>query len=84
MAIAGGGIPCNTARLKDGVVEFIAMTQNRPAELVVELEEAARRLLAGETVTVDARWAYMQPLRELVAKKSPADADSESGGGASR
>lgn len=73
MAIAGGGIPCNTARLKDGVIVFITMTQNRPADQVVELEEAARRLLSGELVTVDARPPYMNPLRELVAKKSPAD-----------
>lgn len=73
MAIAGGGIPCNTARLKDGVIVFITMTQNRPADLVVELEEATRRLLAGELVTVDVRPPYMNPLRELVEKKSPAD-----------
>lgn len=72
MAIAGGGIPCNTARLKDGVIVFITMTQNRPADLVVKLEESARRLLAGKLVTVDARPPYMNPLRELVEKENPA------------
>ncbi len=72
MAIGGSGIPCNTAVLTNGRIEFITMTQNRPAELVKPVEETAAALLAGEYVTVDVRPPYMNPLRELVAKENPA------------
>lgn len=73
MAIAGAGgwKPSNLARLRNGQIEFIAITQNKPPELIVPLEEASARLLAGELVTVDVRWGYMSALREKVelAKK---------------
>lgn len=68
MAIAGAGgwKPSNLARLRNGQIEFIAITQNKPPELIVPLEEASARLLAGELVTVDVRWGYMSALREMV------------------
>lgn len=66
MAIAGSGgwVPSNWARLRNGRLEFVAITQNKPKELIVPLDEAVDRLQRGEVVTVDARWAYQQALRE--------------------
>lgn len=71
MAIAGSGgwRPSNLARLHNGHIEFIAITQNKPPELIVPLAEAVDRLLAGELVTVDVRWPYMSVLRAEVQQR---------------
>lgn len=68
MAIAGSGgwKPSNIAVLKQGRIELVAITQNKPPELITPLEEAVERLLAGELVTVDVRWPYMSVLREMI------------------
>lgn len=67
MAIAGAGgwIPSNRVRLEDGRLVFCAMTQNKPASvLVMDVDEAARRLLAGETITMDIREGFTSQLKE--------------------
>ena len=71
MAIAGSGgwKPSNIAVLKKGRIEYIAITQNKPPELITPLEEAVERLLAGELVTVDVRWPYMSVLRAEVEQR---------------
>lgn len=70
MAIAGAGgwTPSNLAKLRNGRIELIAITQNKPPELVPPVTDAAAALLAGELVTVDVRWAYMSTLRGLVER----------------
>ena len=68
MAVAGSGgwIPSNLAILRNGRVEFVTITQNKPRELVTDVTDAAERLRRGEYVTVDVRYPYMSELRELL------------------
>jgi hypothetical protein len=68
MAIAGSGgwIPSNYARLRNGQLEFTGITQNKPRYILPPLDEAARLLLAGETVTVDMRYQATSQLRALL------------------
>lgn len=71
MAIAGNNtwIPSNRAKLIDGQVEIIGgITQNKPRDIVCrDVEEAVRRLQAGEVVIVDVRHEFMSQLRKALA-----------------
>lgn len=69
MAVAGGGLPCNTARLRNGRIEFIAITQNRPKDQIPALWLAAKELENGRSTTVDARFPYMYRLAKLLGLK---------------
>ncbi len=70
MAIAGNNtwIPSNQAKLIDGQVQIIgSITQNKPRTIVCrDVEEAVRRLQAGEIVIVDVRHEFMSKLREAL------------------
>lgn len=80
MAIAGAGgwIPSNWAALHNGSIVFLAITQNKPPDLVPTVEDAATALLAGERVTVDVRWAYMSKLRELLRQHATRNTEQSS------
>lgn len=69
MAIAGAGgwIPSNQIRLVAGELRFTTITQNKPKEVLEQdAGAAARRLLAGETVTMDVRHEFMSQVREAL------------------
>jgi hypothetical protein len=68
MAVAGAGgwTPSNGAKLRNGRIEFTAITQNKPPDLVDSLEIASSKLLAGQVATVDVRFEYMSKLRQMV------------------
>lgn len=66
MAIAGSGgwIPSNQIRLRDGQLQFCSITQNKPSSVCEsDPATAARRLLAGETVTMDIRYPFVTQVR---------------------
>ncbi|MBX3050833.1 MAG: hypothetical protein KF753_05125 [Caldilineaceae bacterium] len=69
MAIAGNNtwIPSNQIKLVDGELRFTTITQNKPRNVLERnVSEAARRLLAGETVTMEVRHEFMSQVREVL------------------
>lgn len=69
MAIAGSGgwIPSNAVKLVDGHFWFCGITQNKPRGICNNAPaDVARRLLAGETVTIDVRYEFTQQVRRLL------------------
>lgn len=69
MAIAGAGgwIPSNRLKLVDGELRFTTITQNKPKEVLCQdADEAVRRLMAGETVTMDVRHEFLSQVREVL------------------
>lgn len=64
---AGGWIPSNRVKLQDGDLFFTAMTQNKPKDVLCQdANEAARRLLAGEVVTMDIRYEFTTAVKEAM------------------
>lgn len=66
MAIAGSGgwIPSNQVKLVDGHFWFCGITQNKPRDICNDdPADVARRLLAGETVTMDVRHEFTAQVR---------------------
>lgn len=68
MAIAGSGgwTPSNLACLRNGKIHFVAITQNKPPDLIPDVEVAAETLRTGGYVNVDVRWPYMSRLRQVL------------------
>lgn len=85
MAIAGNNtwVPSNRVKLVGGRLEFVAMTQNKPRDVLERnAEQAARRLLAGETITMDIRDAFTRAVKEAINAQR-LQSESESGTGQS-
>lgn len=67
MAISGSGgwIPSNQVRLVDGHFWFCGITQNKPKSICNnDADDVVRRLLAGETVTIDVRETFTRQVRK--------------------
>lgn len=64
---AGGWIPSCGVYLRGGEVKLSPITQNKPKSVVeTDIERAAQRIVAGETVQVDVRGGLLSAVRERV------------------
>lgn len=69
MAVSGSGgwVPSNKVRMWEGRLKWVGgYTQNKPKYLIPSPEEAARRLLRGEAVTIDVRRPYQKELEDIL------------------
>lgn len=57
--------------MENGRIVYIAITQNKPKDLVDDIDTAAAKLLAGQRATVDVRWNYISELRKRVEHDYP-------------
>ena len=61
-------MPSNHARIVKGELVFLSITQNKPKDIIHDIDTAVQRLLAGETATIDVRQAYTTELRRKLAE----------------
>jgi len=68
MAIAGGSMTCYTMKLKNGRLDQQKSTGNKDT-VTEDADDAARRILAGESVDVLADFPTLKEVWRLVDKR---------------